>query len=232
MSRTHTGGKKVRIPVCSLPADAFSAGVVSMVGTIANEAALKPQMSASLSVNGGTPLSSGITPEYREVLRKRRLEASQPKHSVKILDESDISSRNMLTSGVGAGFSKGPRAALIPSKANVKKNQTEKFARMPRNELLDMLFELFEEYPYWAIKGLRNKVQQPEVYLREVLMNIADYHRVGPYASLWSLKPAYVAMRKRDGVETRNAGPSGSGNGTTRNDATNGGHDEASTGNP
>jgi len=168
-----------------------------MVGTIANEAALKPQMSNTITANGGNPSSSGITPEYREVLRKRRLEAAKPKHAVKVLDETDISRRNMLTSGVGAGFTKTTRASLIPSKANVKKNQTEKFARMPRNELLDMLFELFEEYPYWSIKGLRNKVQQPEVYLREVLMSVADYHRVGPYASLWSLKSEYQAMRKR-----------------------------------
>jgi transcription initiation factor TFIIF subunit beta len=178
------------------------AGVVKMVGTVANEAALKPQMATTLSLNGGVASASGITPEYREVLRKRRIEASKPKHSVKVIDETDISRRNMMTSGVGNGFTRQTKVSLIPSKANVRKNQTEKFARMPRNELLDMLFELFEEYPYWSIKGLRNKVQQPEVYLREVLMSVADYHRVGPYASLWSLKAEYQAMRKRGELDS------------------------------
>lgn len=187
-----------------------------MVGTIANEFALKPQMSSGLLTAGTASSSSGITPEYREVLRKRRLEASQPKHSVKILDESDISRRNMLSSGVGAGFAKTSKVSLIPNKAAQKKATTEKFARIPRNELLDMLFDLFEEYPYWSIKGLRGKVQQPEVYLREVLMSIADYHRVGPYASLWSLKAEYAAMRKRGDLPS-GAVPSSSNNDNSNN---------------
>lgn len=192
-----------------------------MVGTIANEAALKPQMSNIMSSSGGNPANSGITPEYREVLRKRRLEASKPKHSVKVLDESDISRRNMLTSGVGYGFTKTARASLIPSKANLKRNTTEKFARMPRNELLDMLFECFEEYPYWSIKGLRTKVQQPEVYLREVLMEIADYHRVGPYASLWSLNKTYQALRKTQELEGKTNAPETSGSNANNNNNNN-----------
>lgn len=188
-----------------------------MVGTIANEAALKPQMSNIMSSSGGNPANSGITSEYREVLRKRRLEASKPKHSVKVLDESDISRRNMLTSGVGYGFTKNTRTSLIPSKANIKKNAIEKFARMPKNELLDMLFECFEEYPYWSIKGLRTRVQQPEVYLREVLMEIADYHRVGPYASLWSLNKIYQALRKREELQGKGNAPEASGSSNTNN---------------
>jgi transcription initiation factor TFIIF subunit beta len=190
-----------------------------MVGTIANEAALKPQMTSTTVATAGSSSSTAITPEYRDVLRKRHLEASQPKRSVKVLDESDISRRNMLTSGVGMGFvkSNNSKTSLIASKANNKKNNSsEKFARMPKNELLDMLFELFEEFPYWAIKGLRAKVQQPEAYLREVLMEIADYHKVGPYASLWSLKATYTAMRKREEQETK-GGPSG----TTSNGSSN-----------
>jgi len=163
-----------------------------MVGTIANEAALKPQMTSTIAPNHGSSSSTAITPEYRDVLRKRHLEASQPKRSVKVLDESDISRRNMLTSGVGMGFVKNnsSKTSLIASKVNNKKSNS------------------FEEFPYWAIKGLRAKVQQPEAYLREVLMEIADYHRVGPYASLWSLKATYTAMRKREEQETK-GGPSG-----------------------
>jgi len=190
-----------------------------MVGTIANETALKPQMTASILPTPGSSSSASITPEYREVLRKRHLEASKPKRSVKQLDESDISRRNMLTSGVGLGFVKSnSKSSLIASKANNKKSASasEKFARMPKNELLDMLFELFEEFPYWAIKGLRAKVQQPEAYLREVLMEIADYHRVGPYASLWSLKSTFTAMRKNQEQQNK-GGPSGSNTNNSNN---------------
>lgn len=216
-------------PLCMLIADPiFFPGVVSMVGMITNEAALKPQITGpgGLVSRGGKEL--GISPEYREVLRKRKLEASKPRHSVKVLDDDDASRNNMLTSGVGAGFIKGPRASLIvgsdvvmwlllwfltlrfslllPSTRmcvgalqtqNRKTgNQAEKFARMPRNELMDLLFESFEEYPYWSIKGLRARVEQPEVYLRDVLSSIADLHKRGPYSGNWSLKPEYAALRK------------------------------------
>jgi transcription initiation factor TFIIF subunit beta len=46
-------------------------------------------------------------------------------------------------------------------------------ARTPRNQLLDQLFALFRETPRWSIRPLREKTQQPEVYLKEVLAEIA-----------------------------------------------------------
>ena len=47
-------------------------------------------------------------------------------------------------------------------------------ARMPRNQLLDQLFALFRETPRWSIRPLREKAQQPEVYLKEVLCRLYD----------------------------------------------------------
>ena len=46
-------------------------------------------------------------------------------------------------------------------------------ARMPRNQLLDALFALLRKREQWPIKLLREKTQQPEVYLKEVLSEIA-----------------------------------------------------------
>jgi transcription initiation factor TFIIF subunit beta len=177
--------------------------VVSMVGTITNEAALKPQVASSIMRPGGSASHGvGLTPEYREVLRKRRADASKPRVSVKVLDDSDRARANMLMSGVSAHTNKASKASLIANTsvtnaAQRSKQQTERFARMPRNELLDILFELFDQYPYWSIKGLRGKVQQPEVYLREVLTTIADLHKRGPYSGNWSIKPEFVEMRKQ-----------------------------------
>ena len=47
-------------------------------------------------------------------------------------------------------------------------------ARMPRNQLLDQLFALFRETLRWSIRPLREKTQQPEVYLKEVLCRLYD----------------------------------------------------------
>ena len=64
----------------------------------------------------------------------------------------------------------------------------ERMARMPRNQLLDQLFELFKKQPRWSIRPLRERVQQPEVYLKEVLSDIAFLHKSGEYNGLWELQ--------------------------------------------
>jgi transcription initiation factor TFIIF subunit beta len=68
--------------------------------------------------------------------------------------------------------------------------------RMPRNQLLDALFALFREREQWPIKLLREKTQQPEVYLKEVLSEIASLHRSGEFNGTWELIPSF----KGDGV--------------------------------
>ncbi|KAK9472584.1 transcription initiation factor IIF, beta subunit [Dipodascopsis tothii] len=71
-----------------------------------------------------------------------------------------------------------------------------KASRMPRNELLDLLFKLFEEYDYWSLKSLRERTKQPEAFLKEVLESIAILNKKGPYALRYSLKPEYKGGRK------------------------------------
>jgi len=69
-------------------------------------------------------------------------------------------------------------------------------ARMPRNQLLDLLFSLFREQPRWSIKPLRERTQQPEAYLKEVLTSIATLNRSGEYNGLWELNDVFA----KDGV--------------------------------
>jgi transcription initiation factor TFIIF subunit beta len=64
----------------------------------------------------------------------------------------------------------------------------ERMAHMPRNQLLDLIFQLFRDQPIWGIKPLRDKTRQPEVYLKEVLSEVALLHRSRAYNGLWELK--------------------------------------------
>jgi len=64
-------------------------------------------------------------------------------------------------------------------------------ARMPRNQLLDLLFSIYRERGQWSIKLLREKTQQPEVYLKEILNEIAFLHRSGEFNGTWELKPSF-----------------------------------------
>lgn len=81
----------------------------------------------------------------------------------------------------------------IPQRTKPKhaKGAFERMARMPRNQLLDALFTLFRESPRWSIRPLRDKTQQPEVYLKEVLQEIAMLHKSGEHNGLWELKDVF-----------------------------------------
>jgi len=79
-------------------------------------------------------------------------------------------------------------------------------ARMPKNQLMDQLFDLFQETPRWSIKPLRDRTQQPEAYLKEVLGEIAFLHKSGEFNGLWELTGNYA---RGDGMKMENnAGPS------------------------
>ncbi|KAF2270658.1 transcription initiation factor IIF [Lojkania enalia] len=71
------------------------------------------------------------------------------------------------------------------------KPQINKAARIPKNELIDMLHQCFDEYAYWPMKSLKAKTQQPEAYLKEVLTDIADLVKTGPFASCWKRSAMY-----------------------------------------
>ena len=75
---------------------------------------------------------------------------------------------------------------LQRAKNKPAKGQHERMTRMPRNQLLDSLFALFREREQWPIKLLREKTQQPEVYLKEVLSEIASCIAVGSSTVLGS----------------------------------------------
>ena len=62
---------------------------------------------------------------------------------------------------------------------------------MPRNQLLDELFRHFQERERWSIKVLRDRTQQPEAYLKEVLSEIADLNRSGEFNGTCELKPNF-----------------------------------------
>lgn len=80
------------------------------------------------------------------------------------------------------------------------KSQQNKFARLPRNELIDILHRAFDEHKYWPMKLLKAHTKQPEAYLKEVLPSIAVLIRSGNYASLWTRESTYERPSLHDGV--------------------------------
>lgn len=89
----------------------------------------------------------------------------------------------------------------------------QKTTRMPRNELMDMLFSAFEQYPYWSFKGLVEYVKQPQSYLKEVLSEICNFIKKGPYTAKYQLKPEFAGAAGRAAAASGIV-PSGSSSGS------------------
>ncbi|THH07324.1 hypothetical protein EW145_g3464 [Phellinidium pouzarii] len=143
-----------------------------------------------------------LTDAYRRRMKKRTVAANKPVRTVKIMDDAEaggVGRVSMLASGAGpssAGF-----ANLVKTKPKPAKGTFERFARMPRNQLLDMLFALYRERSHWSAKDLRSRTEQPEAYLKEVLGEIADLHRSGEFNGLYELKSNFKDSVKSEAGE-------------------------------
>ncbi|KAF9033573.1 transcription initiation factor IIF, beta subunit [Panaeolus papilionaceus] len=137
-------------------------------------------------------LRPSFTESYRRQMKERHLKYNTPKRMVKRMEDEEVAggrgSINRLQSGVAIG---GNGPGFLNAKPKQAKGTFERMARMPRNALLDELFRLFTEGPRWSIKYLREKTQQPEVYLKEVLSEVAFLHKSGEHNGLWELKEVF-----------------------------------------
>lgn len=152
-----------------------------MTGKVKHECNMRPRLSAN----------------YRRMIKARTQAANTSTRPIKRIEDALPGGRGgiiKLSSGVApaAGFSEHIRPKIKPAKG-----QYERMARMPRNQLLDLLFGLYREREQWPLKVLREKTQQPEVYLKEVLSEIAFLHRSGEFNGSWELKGSF----KGDGVK-------------------------------
>ena len=61
--------------------------------------------------------------------------------------------------------------------------------RMPQNELLDLIYDAFREFKYWPLRSLKERVRQPEAYLKSTLEMVAHLVKQGPFSMTWQLNP-------------------------------------------
>jgi transcription initiation factor TFIIF subunit beta len=121
--------------------------------------------------------------DYRQIMQKRNVEASKPKRTIQVVDTVEDGHKIGLIKHVNEyELIKAQKARTIPE---------EKKERLPRKEVMDMIFHAFERYPHWNFKGLVERTQQPSVYLKEILSEVAIYNKRGPFKNLYELRPEY-----------------------------------------
>ncbi|ORX54466.1 transcription initiation factor IIF, beta subunit [Hesseltinella vesiculosa] len=137
---------------------------------------------------------------YRNIMRKRAYDAEIPQRSVRILDQDN---QPVFVPGASANIPSTGFSDFVVS-VGKRKTDKEKATRLPRNELMDVLFAAFDRYPYWSFKGILEHTHQPAQYLKEVLSEICVLNKRGPYAGNYQLKSEFKhreSQAEQEGVE-------------------------------
>jgi transcription initiation factor TFIIF subunit beta len=133
---------------------------------------------------------------YSKVVNQRKqMESNAQRAKVTFLNEMP----GVNAASIGQSLRGKGSAFMRAQKKDTSKTGDGKATRIPKNELLDLLFKLFEEYDYWSMKGLRDRTKQPETYLKEVLETMAVLIKKGPYSMKYSLKPEFKQIKGMGG---------------------------------
>jgi transcription initiation factor TFIIF subunit beta len=131
---------------------------------------------------------------------KTRHDAAQPQGGIKFMEDMGATTSEIRRLNAGRATKAAPGTG-IGKPLKQSKQPFERMARMAKNDLLDELFAHFRQKRFWSIKELRTKVQQPEVYLREVLNEIAILERSGPNNGMYRLTENYAPTMVEDDEE-------------------------------
>ncbi|VEU22364.1 DEKNAAC103377 [Brettanomyces naardenensis] len=126
--------------------------------------------------------------------QKRRLAHMVKKKRINYLRDANT---GILQGRAGPNIHTGATITLsreLAAKREAAKSEG-RAARMDKEIMMKILFDLFNQYDYWTMKGLKEKTNQPEAYLKECLENIAVMERKGPYALKYRLKDEYKKSR-------------------------------------
>ena len=152
--------------------------------------------------------------EYKAYQAKRVREQEAYKFNTRQVEDNAIVSNLLAPGTAGRTGTLGFTNFMKPVKP-VRKATDNKAHRMAQGDLQSRLFECFGQHEYWSMKAFREKLQQPEAYLKEVLDGIAVMNKSGPFNGKWSLKPEYKNAVKEgaSGVAAEGAGGEGDGDG-------------------
>jgi transcription initiation factor TFIIF subunit beta len=181
-------------------------------GEVQNKFVFAEDSNSGKALSGTVHHECSATPiqlrSYRNIMKKRVREASTPQRTVQVLGHNN---QPVFVPGASSNMPNSSFSDFIVSHCynyyyyvinqfinliflqSPKKQKTdkEKATRMPRNELMDMLFVAFDKYPYWSFKGIAEHTKQPSQYLKEILGEICILNRRGPYTGNYQLKPEF-----------------------------------------
>lgn len=97
-----------------------------------------------------------MDPHYRAIMKERTRQQKEGRSKIKMMNESESTRSQRVIPQKTGGVS------LSLQNRRVKNSINE---RIPKEELIEFLFGLFEQYAKWNMKGLKEKTKQPTVPL-------------------------------------------------------------------
>ncbi|KAL8798003.1 MAG: hypothetical protein Q9182_007033 [Xanthomendoza sp. 2 TL-2023] len=128
--------------------------------------------------------------EFKRIMDARAKEAlAKPRRETKMVDRVYAPTGLRQANAFESGFTK-------MAKPIAGKGQHVKATRIARNDLIDQVFSCFKEHRYWKLGVMKERLKQPETYLKEVLEEVAELIKSGPFANHWQLNPHYQKIMK------------------------------------
>ncbi|KAI5249837.1 hypothetical protein E4T43_00414 [Aureobasidium subglaciale] len=124
--------------------------------------------------------------EYRRLTDQRFMEMFQPKRTTRFESGADV----QIHSTAAANNAFGSFIKASQAKKPIKKQQ-EKAVRVSQEELFDLLTDCFKQYRYWSLKALKQRLHQPEAFIKQNVEKIATLMRSGKFAMNYKLNPEY-----------------------------------------
>ncbi|KZV71150.1 hypothetical protein PENSPDRAFT_415811 [Peniophora sp. CONT] len=115
---------------------------------------------------------------------------AQPRHEL-VQNRTLSTPRHKLHRGL-IGLPEGKPSLALPTAAAVKSGPKDKRARAPRNVVLDMIFDAFNEELKLTLKELLDVTGQPKAYLKSVLSDVAVLR-----SGTWQLKDEFARPKDR-----------------------------------
>ena len=142
--------------------------------------------------------------QYRQVMEKRAVEEEKRMKREILFEPGLVAATSGGTMAIGPGLAfdsfivratsifilkRAKKMAQKTKSKKTEKSQKMKAARIPQNELLDLIYDCFKQYEYWSMKSLIGRLRQPAAYLKETLEMVGHLVRSGRFANHWQLKP-------------------------------------------
>ena len=96
-----------------------------------------------------------LNEEYRSVMKMRNIESNRPRRTVQVVESG--------SAGIQVGLIPHVNETELLLKKKRKFEPDTRKERLPKAEVMDLIFKAFEKFAHWTLKGLVEHTQQPTV---------------------------------------------------------------------